>query len=70
MAGMEALGKAGHWLVLIGALNWGIVGVTGLIGSPLNVINLVLGSISVVESLVYVLVGLGAVLMLKDQFAK
>jgi uncharacterized protein len=70
MAGMESLEKVGHWLVIVGALNWGIVGATGLVGSPLNVISMILGSIPVLENLVYLLVGLGALLMLKKQFAK
>lgn len=43
-------------LVIVGAVNWGLVGLLNL-----NVVNLVLGSMPVVEKLVYVLVGLSAV---------
>ena len=50
--------KACYWLVLIGALNWGLVGVGDFLGQNLNVVNMVLGGWPQVESLVYVLVGL------------
>ena len=51
-------------LLIVGGLNWGLVGVGLLIGngSNWNVINLLLGSWPVVEGIVYVLVGLAAVL--------
>lgn len=51
----------GHWLVIIGALNWGLVGLGDFIGQNLNVVNLLLGSMPMVESVVYILVGLSAV---------
>ncbi len=46
-------------LVLVGALNWGLVGLFGF-----NLVNYLLGSWPTVERVVYVLVGLGAVAML------
>jgi|ETNmetMinimDraft_11_1059920.scaffolds.fasta_scaffold278578_2 uncharacterized membrane protein YuzA (DUF378 family) len=60
----SGLCKASHWLILIGALNWGLVGVGDFMGQDLNVVNLVLGGMPQVESLVYVLVGLSAVMKL------
>ncbi len=42
-------------LVLVGALNWGLVGLGGW-----NVVNMVLGGWPGLERLVYVLVGLSA----------
>lgn len=48
-------------LVLIGAVNWGLVGVGTLIGSNLNVVNMILGSWPMVEAIVYLLVGAAAV---------
>ena len=51
-------------LVLIGALNWGLVGIGDFMASDLNVVSMVLGSWPTVESLVYVLVGLSAVVLL------
>ena len=45
-------------LVLVGGLNWGLVGVGQLIGTNLNVVNLLLGSWPMVESIVYLVVGI------------
>ena len=57
-----ALKKTGKVLLIIGGLNWGLVGLGMLMGggSNWNVINLLLGSWQVVEGIVYVLVGLAA----------
>lgn len=50
------------WILLVvGGLNWLLVGVGGFMGSNLNVVNLLLGSWPSVEWLVYILVGLSAV---------
>lgn len=53
-------------LVIVGALNWGLVGLGGLIGNPnLNVVHLILGGLpAVVENIVYLLVGLAGVMLL------
>jgi uncharacterized membrane protein YuzA (DUF378 family) len=50
------------WLLVIGGLNWGLVGLAGLLGGDnnWNVVNLLLGSWSALENLVYVVVGLAA----------
>ncbi len=46
-------------LVVVGALNWGLVGLGGLMGSDWNVVHLLLGGVSsVLENVVYLLVGL------------
>ncbi|WP_231186229.1 DUF378 domain-containing protein [Haladaptatus sp. DYF46] len=51
-------------LIIIGALNWGILGVTDLTGGQINVVRQVLGLLflpnvaQVVTDLIYVLVGL------------
>ena len=45
-------------LVVVGALNWGLVGIGGFMGRNLNVVNLLLGSWPAVEWVVYLLVGL------------
>jgi uncharacterized membrane protein YuzA (DUF378 family) len=48
-------------LVIIGALNWGLVGLGWLLGGAnWNVVNLLLGQWTMVEAIVYVLVGLAA----------
>lgn len=48
-------------LIVIGALNWGLVGIGAFAGGNWNVVNLILGSWPTVENLVYILVGLSAV---------
>ena len=49
-------------LLLVGGLNWGLVGVGMLMDSNLNVVNMILGSMSVLEGIVYVLVGVAALM--------
>jgi uncharacterized membrane protein YuzA (DUF378 family) len=51
-------------LVFVGALNWGLVGLGLLIEKNLNLVNLLVGRWSLVESIVYLLVGLAGILML------
>lgn len=57
-------------LVVIGAITWGILGVTGLMGDPVNVVELFLapifrpGPAQTVEYLVYLLVGISGVYLL------
>ena len=56
--------KTGKYLLVIGGLNWGLVGLGMLLGKmdAWNVVNMVLGSWPMVEAIVYVLVGVAAVL--------
>ncbi|MEI7741579.1 MAG: DUF378 domain-containing protein [bacterium] len=53
------LHKVSYVLVLVGALNWGLIGV-----AKWNLVTALLGGFSMVERLVYILVGAAAVLML------
>ncbi len=46
-------------LTVVGALNWGLVGVLDL-----NLVNLLFGSMPAVEQLVYILVGASALYLL------
>lgn len=57
--------KLAWWLVVIGALNWGLVGLGWLVGggSDWNVVHLLLGGIYPLEGVVYILVGISAVSM-------
>ncbi|MDR3519590.1 MAG: DUF378 domain-containing protein [Candidatus Pacebacteria bacterium] len=57
--------KTAKVLLVIGGLNWGLVGLGVLMGQgleSLNVVHLVLGNWPIVEGIVYILVGLAAVL--------
>ena len=51
-------------LAMVGALNWGLVGLGMLMGSSWNLVHMLLGAWPMVENLVYVLVGLSAVVLL------
>jgi uncharacterized membrane protein YuzA (DUF378 family) len=42
-------------LVIIGGLNWGLIGIGNW-----NVVNIILGTIPILEKIVYILVGLAA----------
>jgi len=59
MKGMCAIHKTAWVLVLVGALNWGLVGLLNF-----NLVMWLFGGWPVVERIVYVLVGLAAVAML------
>ncbi len=58
---MKNVHMAAWILVIIGGLNWGLMGLGGFLGSSWNVVHMILGSWPAVEWLVYVLVGLSAV---------
>jgi uncharacterized membrane protein YuzA (DUF378 family) len=45
-------------LVIVGALNWGLVGVGNLLEANWNLVSLLLGSVPILENLVYILVGI------------
>ena len=51
-------------LLVIGGLNWGLVGLGDFAGSNWNLVNLLLGSWPSIEWIVYVLVGISAVWLL------
>lgn len=50
--------QAAGWLVIIGAVNWGLVGFLNL-----NVVESVLGAGSMLTKIVYILVGAGGAYM-------
>ena len=52
------MGKVFFILILIGGLNWGLIGLGGFLGKNFNVINLLLGGSSLIENIVYILIGL------------
>lgn len=58
---MKALHMVAWILLVVGGLNWLLVGVGGFAGSDWNVVNMIFGSWPQVEWLVYVLVGLSAI---------
>lgn len=52
----------GKILLIIGGLNWGLVGIGMLLGNDLNVIDMLLGAWPMVAAIVYILVGVAAVM--------
>ena len=60
---MKNLDMAAWWLVIIGALNWGLIG-----AFKYNLVGMIFGSISVLETLIYILVGLSGVYLLLKHF--
>jgi uncharacterized membrane protein YuzA (DUF378 family) len=62
--GMCICSKIGIILLIIGGLNWGLVGIGMLMGSgdSWNVVRMIFGSMPIVEGVIYVLVGLAAIM--------
>ena len=58
---MKALHIVTYILIIVGALNWGILGLTALFGNPFNLVDAIFGSAPVLEDVIYVLVGLSAI---------
>ena len=61
---MKALRGISFILVIIGALNWGLVGLGGFMGSDWNVVGMILGGVPALEWIVYILVGLSGIVLL------
>jgi uncharacterized protein len=55
---MKAIHAIAFILVVIGAINWGLVG-----AGEWNVVNMLLGKWAIVERIVYILVGLSGILL-------
>ena len=61
---MKGLHCTAFTLVIIGGLNWGLVGLGGFMNADWNVVHMILGTWPMVEWLVYVLVGLSALVLM------
>ena len=57
-------------LLIIGGLNWGLVGLGGFLGKNLNLVNFLLGKWPQVEWIIYLLVGIAALTKLVLCFGK
>jgi uncharacterized membrane protein YuzA (DUF378 family) len=51
-------------LVIVGGVNWGLIGIGMLLGSDWNVVKMILGFMPTLEAIVYILVGLSAIMMI------
>lgn len=63
---MKLLHIVSFILVAIGGLNWGLIGLSSLVGggADWNIVHMILGSMAELEAAVYVLVGASAVWLL------
>jgi len=61
---MYYLGKISLWLSIIGALNWGLIGLFNF-----NLVALIFGDMSILSRIVYILVGLAAIWLIYEQFS-
>ncbi|PWU24194.1 DUF378 domain-containing protein [Candidatus Cerribacteria bacterium 'Amazon FNV 2010 28 9'] len=59
MGGMFWLHALSFLLVIVGGLNWGLVGIANI-----NLVHWIFGAWPMVEQIIYVLVGLGAVYLI------
>lgn len=57
---MKGMHMAEFCLVVVGGLNWGLIGLGGFMGADWNVVKMLLGAWPQVEWIVYILVGLSA----------
>lgn len=59
---MKLLGVISWWLVVVGGINWGLIGLVNL-----NLVGAILGG-SFLARLVYILVGVGAGFLIYEKF--
>ena len=66
----SAIDWIAYVLVVIGALNWGLIGLGGLFSSSSswNVVDMIFGSWPMVAAIVYLLVGLSGIWVLFKLF--
>ncbi len=57
-------------LVVVGAVNWGLIGLGGFMNANWNLVNMLLGAWPQVEWVVYVLVGAAGVWLFYDWWMK
>lgn len=63
--GMCTTSLIGKILLIVGGINWGLVGVGMLMGKDIqawNVVHMILRTMPTIEAIVYVLVGIAAVM--------
>lgn len=52
----------GKILLLVGGINWGLIGVGMLMSSDWNVVKMIFSSVPVIEAIIYILVGVAAIM--------
>ena len=56
--------KIAKWLLIIGGINWGVFGLGMLLGKmdSWNLVRMIFGSMPTIEGIIYVLVGVAAIM--------
>ncbi len=57
--------RVAKWLLIIGGINWGLVGIGMIMGASVvswNLIHAILGGVPALEGIIYVLVGIAAIM--------
>lgn len=70
MFGKSLFGMVAGVLTVVGALNWGLIGVGVFLNRDLNVVRMVVGTVPAAEAVVYILIGLGAVVVLFESMKR
>jgi uncharacterized membrane protein YuzA (DUF378 family) len=58
---MKSLHCVSFLLVIVGAINWGLVAIGAYMGTNLNIVSLLVGAWPIAEGSVYLLIGLAGV---------
>lgn len=61
---MNIINRIAYILTIIGGLNWGLVGLSGF-----NLVSFLFGDLSAVSQMIYILVGLSALILLFAPFS-
>lgn len=61
---MKILHVISFLLTIVGALNWGLIGLGGFSGADWNIVHMIFATLPTVEWLVYILVGLSGLYLL------
>ncbi len=59
-----SMSTIGYYLVVAGAVNWGLVGLGSFFGGNWNIVHMLFGSFMMVESLLYVVIGISGVMLI------
>lgn len=51
-------------LVIVGGINWGLVGLGMLMAKSWNLVNMIFGTMPKIEAIVYLLVGVAAIMLI------
>lgn len=60
---MRVITQIAFWLVIVGALNWGLVGLMDW-----NLVASLFGAMGIVSRIIYILVGVSAIWLIVDLF--